>query len=139
MSAAVDQLSQALAGKYRIDRELGSGGVATVYLAQDLRYEREVAIKVLREGLAQSLGRDRFVREIRMAAKLNHPHILPLYDSGEAGGFLYFVMPVMRGETLRDRLNNNRRLAIDEALRIATGVADALDYAHRNDTVHRDI
>jgi serine/threonine protein kinase/tetratricopeptide (TPR) repeat protein len=133
------RLSAALEGRYRVDRELGEGGMATVYLANDLRHEREVAIKVLREGLAQSLGRERFVREIRLAARLNHPHILPLYDSGEAGGFLYFVMPVMRGQTLRDHLQKERRLPVDEAMRIAAEVADALDYAHRHETVHRDI
>ena len=133
------RLSAALTGRYRVDRELGAGGMATVFLARDLRHERDVAIKVLREGLAQSLGRERFVREIRLAAKLNHPHILPLYDSGEAGAFLYFVMPVMRGQTLRDRLQKERRLPVDDAVRIAAAVADALDYAHRHDTVHRDI
>jgi serine/threonine protein kinase len=133
------RLSAALAGKYRIDGHLGSGGMATVYLAHDLRHDREVAIKVLRDGLAQSLGRERFLREIRLAARLNHPHILPLYDSGEAGGCLYFVMPVMRGQTLRDRLAKDGRLPIGEALRLAAEVADALDYAHRHDTVHRDI
>jgi serine/threonine protein kinase len=133
------RLSAALDGKYRVDGHLGSGGMATVYLAHDLRHDREVAIKVLQEGLAQALGRDRFLREIRLAARLNHPHILPLYDSGEAGGFLYFVMPVMRGQTLRDRLLKDRTLPIDEALRLGAEIADALDYAHRHDTVHRDI
>ena len=133
------RLSAALAGKYRVDGSLGSGGMATVYLAHDLRHDREVAIKVLREGLAQSLGRERFVREIRLAARLNHPHILPLYDSGEADGFLYFVMPVVRGQTLRDRLLKDRALPVGEALRLAAEVADALDYAHRHDTVHRDV
>ena len=133
------RLTAALDGKYRIEGHLGAGGMATVYLAHDLRHDREVAIKVLREGLALSLGRERFHREIRLAARLNHPHILPLYDSGEAGGFLYFVMPVMRGQTLRDRLLKDRALPVGEALRLAAEVADALDYAHRHDTVHRDI
>ena len=133
------RLSDALAGRYRVERELGAGGMATVYLAYDVRHERDVALKVLREGLAQSLGRERFLREIRLAARLNHPHILPLYDSGEAGGFLYFVMPVMRGQTLRSRIQQEHALPVDDAVRIAAEVADALDYAHRHDTVHRDI
>ena len=139
MSADAMLLSAALEGRYRIDRELGAGGMATVYLAHDVRHDREVALKVLTPDLALSLGRDRFAREIRLAARLTHPHILPLYDSGEAGGFLYFVMPVMRGQTLRDRLRQERTLRVDEAVRIASEVADALDYAHRHDIVHRDI
>jgi len=129
----------ALADRYRIARELGAGGMATVYLAHDVRHDREVAVKVLRSDIAQSLGCERFVREIRLAARLNHPHILPLYDSGEAGGLLYFVMPVMQGQTLRDRLRQEGPLSVDAAVRIATEVADALDYAHRHDVVHRDI
>ncbi len=136
---ALDRLNAALAGRYRIEGELGAGGMATVYAARDLRHERDVAIKVLRPDVSNAIGRERFVREIRLAASLNHPHILPLYDSGEADGFLYFVMPVMRGQTLRDRLREKGRLPVDEALRIATEVADALDYAHRQDIVHRDI
>ena len=132
-------LRAALGDRYRIERELGVGGMATVYLAHDLRHDRDVAIKVLNAELAESLGRQRFVREIRMAAKLNHPHILPLYDSGECDGFLYFVMPVMEGQTLRDRLRHEQTLPVDDAVRIATEVADALDYAHRQDIVHRDI
>jgi serine/threonine protein kinase/tetratricopeptide (TPR) repeat protein len=133
------RLTTALADRYRIERILGKGGMATVYLARDARHDRDVAIKVLNAELAEALGRQRFVREIRMAAKLNHPHILPLYDSGESDGFLYFVMPVMQGQTLRDRLEVERNLPVDEAVRIATEVADALDYAHRQDVVHRDI
>jgi len=132
-------LAAGLADRYRIERELGSGGMATVYLAHDLRHDRRVAIKVLREDVAESLGRDRFLREIRLAAKLTHPHILPLYDSGDATGFLYFVMPVMEGQTLRDRLRQEGQLSVDAAMRIASEVADALDYAHRHDVVHRDI
>jgi serine/threonine protein kinase/tetratricopeptide (TPR) repeat protein len=139
MTTTVDRLATALADRYRIERELGQGGMATVYLAHDLRHDRKVAVKVLNDELAESLGRQRFVREIRVAAKLNHPHILPLYDSGESEGFLYFVMPVMQGQTLRGRLEAERALPIDDALRIATEVADALDYAHRQDIVHRDI
>ena len=138
-TATIDTRRQALADRYAIERELGAGGMATVYLARDVRHDRDVAIKILNAELAESLGRQRFVREIRMAAKLNHPHILPLYDSGECDGFLYFVMPVMRGLTLRSRLETERTLPIDDAVRIATEVADALDYAHRQDIVHRDI
>jgi serine/threonine protein kinase/Flp pilus assembly protein TadD len=139
MTQTVASLTSALADRYRVVQELGSGGMAKVYLAHDVRHDRDVAIKVLNAELAESLGRQRFVREIRMAAKLNHPHILPLYDSGESDGFLYFVMPVMQGQTLRDRLTAERTLPLDDALRIATEVADALDYAHRQDVVHRDI
>jgi serine/threonine protein kinase len=135
----VVRLREALADRYRVERELGAGGMATVYLAHDVRHDRDVALKVLSAELAESLGRQRFVREIKLAARLNHPHILPLYDSGECDGFLYFVMPVMQGQTLRDRLQKDRTLPIDEALRVATEVADALDYAHRHDVVHRDI
>ena len=129
----------ALARSYRIESELGAGGMATVYLAHDLKHDRKVAVKVLSADLAESLGRQRFVREIALAARLNHPHILALYDSGESDGFLYFVMPVMQGQTLRDRLEKHRTLPVVDAVRIATEVADALDYAHRNDVVHRDI
>jgi eukaryotic-like serine/threonine-protein kinase len=141
-----DRLATALADRYRIQAGadgrpplLGQGGMAAVYLAQDLKHDRQVAIKVLRDDLAESLGRSRFLREIRLAAALNHPHILPLYDSGEADGFLYFVMPVMTGQTLRDRLAAERALPVEDAVRIAMEVADALDYAHRHDVVHRDI
>ena len=136
---SVERLSAALADRYRIERELGAGGMATVYFARDLKHDRDVAIKVLKPDLAESLGRDRFLREIRLAARLNHPHILALYDSGEADGFLYFVMPVMQGENLRDRLNREAQLPVDVAVRVALEVADALDYAHRHDVVHRDI
>ena len=136
---SVVRLREALADRYRVERELGAGGMATVYLAHDVRHDRDVALKVLSAELAESLGRQRFVREIKLAARLNHPHILPLYDSGECDGFLYFVMPVMQGQTLRDRLQKDRTLPIDEAIRVATEVADALDYAHRHDVVHRDI
>ena len=139
MTDTLNRVRDALADRYRVERELGAGGMATVCLARDVRHDRDVAIKVLNAELAESLGRQRFVREIRMAAKLNHPHILPLYDSGECDGFLYFVMPVMQGQTLRDRLTLERTLPVDDAVRIATEVADALDYAHRHDVVHRDI
>jgi eukaryotic-like serine/threonine-protein kinase len=134
-----ERLTAALADRYRIDRELGAGGMATVYLAHDLKHDRDVALKVVRSEVAESLARQRFVREIRLAARLNHPHILPLYDSGEAGEFLFFVMPVIQGQTLRDRLKQEGHLSVESAVRIATEIADALDYAHRNDVVHRDI
>ena len=133
------QLSLALADRYRIGAELGAGGMATVYRARDLRHERDVALKVLRADLGEALGRERFLREIRLAASLTHPHILPLYDSGETNGALWFTMPLMTGETLRDRMGQNGRLSIDETVRVASEVADALDYAHRHDIVHRDI
>jgi tetratricopeptide (TPR) repeat protein len=139
MTADASALCAELGGRYRLERELGAGGMATVYLAHDVRHERDVALKVLRPGVAQALGRERFIQEIRLAARLNHPHILPLYDSGEAGGFLYFVMPVVQGRTLRDRLQQEGAWSVDEAVLIASEVADALDYAHRHDVVHRDI
>jgi len=139
MSVDFTHLVAVLADRYRIERELGQGGMATVYLAHDLKHERDVAIKVLSAELTESLARQRFVREIRLAARLNHPHILPVYDSGERNGFLYFVMPVMQGQTLRDRLLQQHTLSVDETVRIATEVADALDHAHRHDIVHRDI
>jgi len=129
----------ALTGRYTIERELGRGGMATVYLAQDLKHGRRVAIKVLRPDLAAALGPERFLREIETAARLNHPHILPLHDSGEADGFLYYVMPYVEGESVRDRLNRDKQLPIEEAVTIASEVAGALSYAHSQDVVHRDI
>jgi eukaryotic-like serine/threonine-protein kinase len=132
-------LPPSLADRYPIVRPLGAGGMATVYLARDLRHDRDVALKVLRPDIADTLGRERFVREIRVAARLTHPHILPLYDSGEAEGALFFVMPVMEGQTLRTLMDAEGRLGVETATRIAGEVADALDYAHRNDVVHRDI
>ena len=113
--------------------------MATVYLARDLKHERKVAIKLLRPELAAALGPDRFLGEIKLTAKLNHPHILPLLDSGEAEGFLYYVMPFVEGESWRHRLNRKKQLPIEDALQIAREAADALDYAHRHDVVHRDI
>lgn len=133
------QLEQALTGKYEILRELGRGGMATVYLAHDIKHEREVALKVLHQELSSALGPDRFLREIKVAARLNHPHILPLHDSGEVDGLLYYVMPYVEGESLRARLNRSGKLPLDEALYLARGIAGALDYAHRNRVVHRDI
>ena len=135
----VDKLREALAGSYSIDRELGRGGMATVYLAQDAKHDRVVALKVLHPDLAASLGPDRFLREIKLAARLNHPHILPLFDSGEAAGFLYYVMPYVEGESLREKLDREQQLAIDEAVHHGRAIASALDYAHRQGIVHRDI
>ena len=133
------RLKAALAGRYAIDRELGHGGAATVYLAQDRKHGRAVAVKVLRPELAAALGAERFLREIEIAARLTHPHILSLHDSGEANGFLYYVMPYLEGESLRDRLNREAQLPVDHAVRIAREVASALSYAHSHDVVHRDI
>jgi serine/threonine protein kinase len=135
----MERLKTALADRYSIEREIGSGGMATVYQAQDLKHERQVAMKVLRPELAAALGPERFLQEIKIAAKLRHPHILPLYDSGEADGFLYYVMPYVEGESLRDRLDREKQLAIDDALQIAREVADALSYAHSQGVIHRDI
>ncbi len=139
MADLLDRLRSALADRYRIERELGSGGMATVYLAQDLKHERRVAVKVLRPELAAALGPDRFHREIKIAANLHHPHILPLYDSGEADGFLYYVMPYEEGQSLRDRLAHEGELPITEAVRILRDVVDALAHAHKHGVVHRDI
>src|SRR5688572_27432409 len=135
----IDRVSAALSDRYRIERELGQGGMATVYLAQDLKHDRKVALKVLKPELAAVLGADRFVVEIKTTASLQHPHILPLFDSGTADGFLFYVMPFIEGETLRDKLNRETQLGVDEAVRIARDVADALDYAHRRGVIHRDI
>ncbi|HEY7027217.1 MAG TPA: protein kinase [Gemmatimonadales bacterium] len=132
-------LSTALVDRYRIDRELGQGGMATVYLAEDLKHHRKVAIKVLRPELAAVIGADRFVREIQTIAALQHPHILGLIDSGEVNGTAYYVMPFVEGESLRDRLNREKQLPIPDAIRIATEAASALDYAHRHGVIHRDI
>ncbi len=135
----LDRLRAALSQSYTIDRELGRGGMATVYLAQDGKHERLVALKVLHPDLAATLGPERFLREIKLAARLNHPHILPLHDSGEAEGFLYYVMPYVEGESLRERLDRERQLPIEEAVHHARSIASALDYAHRQQIVHRDI
>ena len=132
-------LATALAGRYAIEHELGRGGMATVFLARDLRHDRPVALKVLHPELAATLGPDRFLREIRLAARLQHPHVLSVFDSGEAGGHLWFTMPYVEGETLRQRLRREDQLPIDDALRIARETADALDYAHHQNIVHRDI
>ena len=136
---AITTLAAALADRYRIERELGAGGMATVYLAQDLKHDRQVAIKVLRPELAAVIGAERFLSEIKTTAHLQHPHILPLFDSGAADSFLFYVMPFIEGESLRDRLNREKQLPITDAVRIATEVASALDYAHRHNVIHRDI
>src|SRR4026209_1214073 len=139
MSGALAQLSAALADRYRIEREVGAGGMATVYLAQDLKHDRKVAIKVLRPELAAVIGAERFLREIKTIANLQHPHILGLIDSGEVNGTAYYVMPFVEGESLRDRLAREKMLPVGDAMRIATEVASALDYAHRHGVIHRDI
>ncbi len=135
----IDGLTAALADRYRIERELGQGGMATVYLATDLRHERQVAIKVLRPDLSASIGSDRFLQEIRIAARLSHPHILPLHDSGEAAGLLFYVMPYVPGESLRQRIAREGELPVPDAVRILRDVTDALSYAHEHGVVHRDI
>jgi eukaryotic-like serine/threonine-protein kinase len=139
MPPAFDRLSAALANRYLIERELGRGGMATVYLARDLKHARLVALKVLRPELAAAVGPQRFLREIQVAAAFNHPHILALHDSGTAEGLLYYVMPYVEGESLRQRLTRERQLPVDEALRIARDVLSALDFAHQRGVVHRDI
>jgi serine/threonine-protein kinase len=139
MKDPVSLLNGALEGRYRIERELGQGGMATVYLADDLRHERKVAFKVLKPELAAVVGAERFLAEIKTTANLQHPHILPLFDSGTADSFLFYVMPFVEGETLQDRLQREKQLPIGEAVRIATDVADALDAAHEQGVIHRDI
>jgi Tol biopolymer transport system component/tRNA A-37 threonylcarbamoyl transferase component Bud32 len=139
MTSPAERLVAALADRYRIERELGAGGMATVYLAHDLKHDRKVAIKVLRPELAAVIGADRFLSEIKTTANLQHPHILPLHDSGQTDSFLFYVMPFVEGESLRDRLAREKQLPINDAVRIATEVAGALDYAHRHGIIHRDI
>ena len=139
MSQDLDRLEAALSGHYPIERELGRGGMATVYLAHDVKHARQVAIKVLHPDLAASIGADRFVREIEIAARLAHPHILPLFDSGEADGFLYYVMPYVDGESLHDRLQRTGPLPLAEVVRLTEQVASALSYAHEQGVIHRDI
>ena len=139
MTAIVQRLGSALADRYVIERELGAGGMAIVYRAQDLRHDRKVALKVLRPELSAILGGERFLTEIKTTANLQHPHILSLFDSGEADGLVFYVMPFVEGESLRDRITREQQLPVEEAVRIAREVADALDYAHRHGVVHRDI
>ncbi len=139
MTDQLDRLNIALADRYTIERQLGRGGMATVYLAHDLKHDRKVAVKVFQPELAAVLGADRFLQEIRLTANLQHPHIVGLYDSGEADGLLYYVMPYVEGESLRDRLNREHRVPVRDTVRIASQVAAALEYAHRQNVVHRDI
>jgi len=139
VTAVIDRLNAALADRYRIERELGAGGMATVYLAHDVRHDRKVALKVLRPELAAVIGGERFLTEIRTTASLQHPHILPLHDSGKVDGTVFYVMPFVEGESLRDRLDREKQLPIADAVRIAAEVAGALDYAHRKGVIHRDI
>src|SRR5688572_19408974 len=139
MTSPTDRLSAALVGRYRVERELGVGGMATVYQAADLRHGRRVAIKVLRQDLAASLGAERFHREITIAAGLQHPHIVPLYDSGDADGLLFYVMPFVSGMSVRQKLLKERELPVNDAVRILRDVADALATAHDRGVVHRDL
>ncbi len=134
-----ERLKAPLSDHYELERELGAGGMAIVFLARDVKHDREVALKVFRPELASSLGSERFLREIKIAAKLSHPHILPLYDSGEVDGFLYYTMPLVEGESLADRIEREQMLPLDDALQITREVADALNYAHARGLVHRDI
>ncbi|HEX5963316.1 MAG TPA: serine/threonine-protein kinase, partial [Gemmatimonadales bacterium] len=134
-----EHLTAVLQDRYAIQREIGHGGMAVVYLARDLKHDREVALKVLYRHLTAALGAERFLREVRVAARLHHPHLLPLYDSGEADGSLYYVVPYVAGGSLRDRLRRESPLPLTTAIQIAREVADGLDYAHRQNVVHRDI
>ncbi len=139
MTDMFERLKTALADRYAIERELGAGGMATVYLAEDLKHHRKVAVKVLRPELAAVLGAERFLKEIEVTANLQHPHILPLFDSGEADSLLYYVMPFVEGESLADKLHRERQLSVEESITIAEQVAAALAYAHSHGVVHRDI
>lgn len=139
MIEPVERLRTVLAGQYAIERELGRGGMALVYLAQDLRQRRPVAIKILRPGLTESVGTARFVREIRIASRLTHPNILPVHESAEVDGLLYYVMPFVAGESLRDRIHREGQLPVDDAVRIALEAASGLACAHAEGVVHRDI
>src|SRR3954471_7118357 len=139
MTTPSSRISGALSTRYRLEQEIGAGGMATVYLAEDVRHDRRVALKVLRPELAAVIGAERFLAEIKLTANLQHPHILPLFDSGEADSFLFYVMPFVEGESLRARLVREKQLPVDDAVRIAREVADALDYAHRHGVIHRDI
>ena len=139
MAAVPPGLATALQDRYLLERELGQGGMAVVYLAHDLKHDRDVALKVLRPELAAVLGRDRFLAEIRLTAKLDHPHILTLIDSGESNGLLWYVVPFIRGESLRQKLQRETQLQVDEALAITKQVAGALEYAHQHGVIHRDL
>jgi eukaryotic-like serine/threonine-protein kinase len=139
LSDILARLQTALADRYHVEGEIGRGGMATVYLARDLKHERPVAIKVLHPELGMALGPERFLREIRYAARLQHPHILTVLDSGEAAGLLWYTMPYVEGESLRDRLGREVQLDLDDALHIAQEVSEALGYAHEHGVVHRDV
>ena len=139
MTDPITRLNTALEGRYAIERELGEGGMATVYRAEDLKHERKVALKVLKPELAAVVGAERFLAEIKTTANLQHPHILPLFDSGEIDGFLFYVMPYVEGETLRDRIDREKQLPVDEAVALASKVAGALQHAHEHGVIHRDI
>src|SRR6266699_1972105 len=139
MADASLSLSNTLADRYTVERLLGYGGMATVHLAEERKHKRKVAIKILKQEFGASVGAERFLREIGIAARLSHPHIVPLIDSGESDGSLYYVSPFVPGGSLRDRLNREKRLPIDDALRIAQEIGTGLDYAHRNGFVHRDV
>ena len=139
MADLLERVRASLAGRYTIERELGRGGMATVYLAEDVKHHRQVAVKVLKPELAALLGPERFLHEIQVTSRLQHPHILPLFDSGHADRFVFYVMPFVDGESLRDRLSREKQLPIEDALEITRAVASALDYAHRHGVIHRDI
>src|SRR6185369_10904255 len=136
---AIAQLNTALLGRYAIEREIGAGGMATVYLAQDLKHRRKVALRVLKPELGAVLGVERFLAEIEVTANLQHPNLLPLFDSGEVNGLLFYVMPYVDGESLRHRMAREKQLPVDEAVRISSAIAGALDYAHRHHVIHRDL
>src|SRR3989338_794896 len=137
--ASEQQLNAALTGRYDVEREIGAGGMATVYLARDLKHNRKVALKVLKPELGAVLGVERFLSEIQVTANLQHPNLLTLFDSGEANGLLFYVMPFVEGESLRARLDREKQLPVDEAVRIAVAIAGALEYAHQHGVIHRDL
>ena len=139
VNAETQRLSAALTGRYDIEREIGAGGMATVYLARDVKHKRNVALKVLKPELGAVLGVDRFLAEIQVTANLQHPNLLPLFDSGEAAGRLFYVMPFVEGESLRARLDREKQLPVNEVVRLTTSMANALDYAHRQGVIHRDL
>src|SRR4029077_4122265 len=139
MNNVLDQLRAGLADRYRLDRQIGEGGMAVVFLATELKHDRQVALKVLRTEVSAFVGADRFLREIRVTAQLQHPHILPLYDSGAIGPLLYYVMPLAQDDSLRTRLEREGPLPVDDAITITRSLASALDYAHRHGVLHRDI
>src|SRR5881227_594732 len=136
---AIAQLNTALIGRYAIEREIGGGGMATVFLARDMRHDRRVALKVLKPELGAVLGVERFLAEIKVTANLQHPNLLPLFDSGEADGLLFYVMPFVEGESLRARIDREKQLPVDDAVHIATAIANGLQYAHEHGVIHRDL